>query len=297
VLLCAAYFYGRDGGLPKRLLGALTYQPVSDPRSALDLSGTVALVTGGVRGIGLGITRIFLAAGADVVVCARHEPESLPTVDGRTAAFFQADVRDPDSAFELVDKAVERFGRLDTVINNAGGGPSRPAATASPSFSSKVIDLNLMSALHVAQRGNAVMQEQESGGSIIMIGSVSGWRPSPGAAAYAASKAGLHHLATTLAVEWAPKVRVNTVIAGLIATEQVSDHYGGEAGIAAVSATIPLGRMGTPDDIAGACLFLASPLSSYVSGSQLLVHGGGEWPAYISAVSTAVSAQPSGGTS
>src|SRR6185312_14725639 len=86
----------RERGLPKRLLGALTYQPVSDPRSALDLSGTVALVTGGVRGIGLGITHMFLAAGADVVVCARHEPESLPTVDGRSAVFFPADVRDPE---------------------------------------------------------------------------------------------------------------------------------------------------------------------------------------------------------
>lgn len=289
--------YRRECGLPKRLLGALTYQPVSDPRSALDLSGTVALVTGGVRGIGLGITRMFLASGADVVVCARHEPEALPTVDGRSAVFFTADVRDPEAAADLVAKAVERFGRLDTVVNNAGGGPSRPAATASASFSQKVLDLNLMSALHVAQAGNAVMQAQESGGSIIMIGSVSGWRPSPGAAAYAASKAGLHHLATTLAVEWAPKVRVNTIIAGLIATEQVSDHYGGAAGIAAVSATIPLGRMGTPDDIGGAALFLASPLSSYVSGSQLLVHGGGEWPAYLSAVSTVSPAQPSGGTS
>ena len=268
---------------------------MTDPRSALDLSGTVALVTGGVRGIGLGISRAFLAAGADVVVCARHEPAAPPSAGGRTAAFVQADVRDPESAFALVDAAVQRFGRLDTVVNNAGGGPSRPAATASPSFSQKVLDLNLLSALHVSQRANAVMQEQETGGVITMIGSVSGWRPSPGAAAYAASKAGLTHLATTLAVEWAPKVRVNTIVAGLIATEQAADHYGGEEGIAAVSRTIPLGRMGTPDDIAGSCLFLSSPLASYVSGASLLVHGGGEWPAYLGAVSSVTN--PSGGSS
>jgi NAD(P)-dependent dehydrogenase (short-subunit alcohol dehydrogenase family) len=259
---------------------------VTDPRSALDLSGTVAVVTGGVRGIGLGISRAYLAAGADVVVCARHQPDALPEVDGRSAVFVLADVRDPDAAASVVDAALARFGRVDTVINNAGGGPSRPAAEASASFSEKVLALNLLSALHVAQRANAVMQQQETGGCITMIGSVSGVRPSPGAAAYGAAKAGLANLAGTLAIEWAPKVRVNTVIAGLIATEHAADHYGGEAGLAAVARTVPLGRMGTPDDVAGACLFLSSPLASYVSGSSLLVHGGGEWPSYLSAVTS-----------
>jgi NAD(P)-dependent dehydrogenase (short-subunit alcohol dehydrogenase family) len=115
-----------------------------------------------------------------------------------------------------------------------------------------------------------------------MVGSVSGTRPSPGTAAYGAAKAGLHHLVTSLAIEWAPKVRLNTVVPGLVATESAADHYG-EAGAAAAAATVPLGRMATPDDVANACLFLASPQAAYVSGTYLILHGGGERPAFLSA--------------
>ena len=132
------------------------------------------------------------------------------------------------------------------------------------------------------QGANEVMQGQPEGGSIIMIGSVSGTRPSPGTAAYGAAKAGLHHLVTSLAIEWAPKVRVNTVVPGLVATDSAASHYG-EAGAAAVAATVPLGRMATPDDVADACLFLASPRAAYVSGASLILHGGGEPPAFLSA--------------
>jgi NAD(P)-dependent dehydrogenase (short-subunit alcohol dehydrogenase family) len=135
----------------------------------------------------------------------------------------------------------------------------------------------------VAQSANAVLQEQPAGGSIILVGSVSGTRPSPGTAAYGAAKAGLHHLATSLAVEWAPKVRVNCVVPGLVATESAADHYGGEAGLAAVAGSVPLGRMGSPGDVADACLFLASPLASYLSGAALVLHGGGEPPAFLTA--------------
>jgi NAD(P)-dependent dehydrogenase (short-subunit alcohol dehydrogenase family) len=108
-------------------------------------------------------------------------------------------------------------------------------------------------------------------------------RPSPGSAAYGAAKAGLINLTTSLAVEWAPKVRVNAVTAGLIRTEQAGLFYGDEAGIARVAATVPLGRMGDPADVADACLYLASPLARYVSGSNLVVHGGGERPAFLEA--------------
>jgi NAD(P)-dependent dehydrogenase (short-subunit alcohol dehydrogenase family) len=128
------------------------------------------------------------------------------------------------------------------------------------------------------------MQEQPDGGSIINIGSVSGLRPSPGTAAYGAAKAGLVNLTQTLAVEWAPQVRVNCVSAGLMAKDQFDEHYGGAEGLAAVAATVPLGRFGTPDDVASLCLFLATPgLSGYVTGSNLVVHGGGEWPSYMAA--------------
>ncbi|MGH8985032.1 MAG: SDR family oxidoreductase, partial [Acidimicrobiia bacterium] len=118
---------------------------------------------------------------------------------------------------------------------------------------------------------------------IVNISSVSGTRPTPGTAAYGAAKAGLLNLTQTLAVEWAPKVRVNAVTAGLVRTDQSHLFYGDEEGIAAVGATVPLGRMADPSDIADVCLFLASPLARYVSGESIVVHGGGERPAYLDA--------------
>ena len=251
----------------------------------LDFGGRAVLITGGSRGIGRGIAEAFLAAGADVAVCGRKKPEELPHASGRTAVFVSADVREAGQVEKMVDEVVARLGRLDVLVNNAGGAPFAEAATASPRFSEKVIQLNLTAALHCAQQANRVMQAQDSGGSIINIASVSGVRPSPGTAAYGAAKAGLVNLTGTLAIEWAPKVRLNAISAGLIQTEQAHLHYGDDEGIAAVADTVPLKRLGTPQDVAGACLFFASPLSSYVSGANLVLHGGGETPAFLAAAS------------
>jgi NAD(P)-dependent dehydrogenase (short-subunit alcohol dehydrogenase family) len=264
----------------------------------LDFAGRVAVVTGGAKGIGHGITQAFLAAGADVVVCGRHEVtgDGLPTVtDGagrsRTAVFVTGDVREADQASAVIDAAVERFGRIDTLVNNAGGSPSVDAAVATPRFSTSVVALNLLAALYCAQAANAHMQGQEEGGSIVNITSVSGLRPSPGSSAYGAAKAGLINLTQSLAVEWAPRVRVNSVSAGLVATEAADGYYGGPEGMARVAATVPLGRFGTPADVAGPCLFLASALAGYVTGANLVVHGGGEWPAFLAAAAP----RPDGG--
>jgi NAD(P)-dependent dehydrogenase (short-subunit alcohol dehydrogenase family) len=246
----------------------------------LDFSGRVVLVTGGTKGVGRGIAESFRTAGAVVVVCARHEPEGeLP----ERMDFVAGDVRDPDHAERIVQTIVDRHRRLDVLVNNAGGAPPADSATASPKFSTAIINLNLIAPLVMAQRVNAVMQQQDDGGSIVNIASVSGHRPSPNSAAYGAAKAGLLNLTTTLAVEWAPKVRVNAVTAGLVRTEQAHLYYGDEAGIAAVGATIPLGRMAEPADVGDVCLFLASPLARYVSGADIVVHGGGEKPAYLDA--------------
>jgi NAD(P)-dependent dehydrogenase (short-subunit alcohol dehydrogenase family) len=240
---------------------------------------TTVLVTGGARGVGLGIVQGFLAAGATVVTCGRHEP----TGDLGGARFVRADVRDVSQVDSLVSTVVEEYGGVDVVVNNAGGAPPVEAATASPRLHAKIIELNLVAPLHVSQRANTVMQQQDSGGVIVMVGSVSGTRPSPGTAAYGAAKAGLANLASSLAVEWAPKVRVNTVVVGPVDTELSHLHYGDEDGVAAVGATIPLGRMALPADVAAACLWLASPAASYVSGSTITVHGGGERPAFLAA--------------
>src|SRR6185369_9880914 len=216
-------------------------------------------------------------------ICGRNEPERIPEVGGRRAVFVAADVRDTDQVDRVVQTAVDRFGRLDVLVNNAGGSPPADAASASPRFSAAIIALNLIAPLALAQRANRVMQGQANGGAIINIASVSGTRPSPGTAAYGAAKAGLLNLTQTLAVEWAPKVRVNAITAGLIRTEQAHLHYGDEHGIAAVAATVPLGRLGEPSDVADVCLFLASPLAAYVTGASILVHGGGEKPAFLAA--------------
>jgi NAD(P)-dependent dehydrogenase (short-subunit alcohol dehydrogenase family) len=251
----------------------------------MNFTGQVVVVTGGARGVGRGISEAFLSAGADVAICGRREPDpdELPEAGGRRAVFFSADVRDAEQAASVVTRTVERFGRVDVLVNNAGGSPAVPAAEASPRFVSQVVALNLLAPMYCAQAAHAVMQGA-GGGSIINIGSVSGLRPSPGSAAYGAAKAGLINLTRTLAVEWAPQVRVNCVVAGMIATEAAEDHYGGVAGLTAVAATVPLGRMGTAGDVAGACLFLASPLASYVSGAALEVHGGGEEPGFLVAL-------------
>jgi NAD(P)-dependent dehydrogenase (short-subunit alcohol dehydrogenase family) len=252
----------------------------------IDLSGRVALVTGGVRGVGAGITRCLLQAGAEVVTCARREPEELPSAAGRSAHFRSVDVREVEQAQQLVTSVASHFGGLDVLVNNAGGAPYAAAATASPRFHARVMDLNLLAPLVLSQAANAVMQQQNSGGSIIMISSVSSLRPSPNTAAYGAAKAGLNSLAASLAVEWAPLVRVNSLALGMVLTELAAQNYGGEAGLASVAATVPLGRLAGPEDIGALCAFLASPLAGYISGAVIPVHGGGEEPAYRTALAS-----------
>ncbi|MEV4145566.1 SDR family oxidoreductase [Amycolatopsis sp. NPDC049691] len=242
----------------------------------LGLSGAVVLVTGGVRGVGRGITDVFLAHGAHVVTCARREAAT-------EAEFHVCDVRDETQVEALVERIVEKHGRLDVVVNNAGGAPFAPAATASPRLHDKVVQLNLLAPLLVSQHANAVMQRQDGGGSIVMVSSVSGTRASPGTAAYGAAKAGLDSLTASLAVEWAPKVRVNALDVGMVRTEQAHLHYGSEAAVEAVGKTVPLGRLAEPAEVGACAAFLASGLASYVSGATLLVHGGGEVPAFLAA--------------
>ncbi|MFG2040605.1 SDR family oxidoreductase [Dactylosporangium sp. NPDC048998] len=235
-----------------------------------------ALVTGGTRGIGRAIAARLAGAGYRVLVCGRRDPGDLPA----GVTFQRADVRDPEEAAGLVRAAVAAFGRLDLVVNNAGGSPPAPAATASPNLVTAVVRLNLLAPFFVAQAANAVMQDQPGGGLIVNIGSVSALRPAPGTAAYAAAKGGLEVLTRALALEWAPKVRVNTVTAGPVRTEDNAAHYGDEAAVAAVAATVPLGRLATPEDIADAVLLLASPLAAYLTGASLVVDGGGQLPRY-----------------
>ena len=255
---------------------------------SLDLDGRVVLVTGGTRGVGLGITQTFVYAGAVVVTCARSEAAA---VDG-SAGHAACDVRDPDAVSALVDGVVQSHGRLDVLVNNAGGTPYALAADASPRFHAKVVELNLLAPLLVSQAANAVMQRQRDGGAIVMVSSVSATRPSPGTAAYGAAKAGVDSLVRSLAVEWAPKVRVNAIDVGLVRTEQSDLHYGGDEGVAAVERTVPLGRLAEPRDVGNVAAFLASPLAGYVSGATVAAHGGGEPPPFLAAAQSTPERNP-----
>ncbi|MFI6326011.1 SDR family NAD(P)-dependent oxidoreductase [Nonomuraea sp. NPDC050556] len=185
----------------------------------------------------------------------------------RNVRFVQADVRDPDD----IERLIAGLPRLDVLVNNAGGAPYAPISETSPRLHARIIELNLTAPLLLSQAAYPLLAS--STGAIVMIGSSSGVRPSPGTSAYGAAKAGLHHLSACLAAEWAPHVRVNTVVVGLARTEAAASHYAPGA-----DATIPAGRMALPSDVAEACLWLAGP--SYVTGAQVLVHGGGETPAW-----------------
>ena len=249
--------------------------PLAGEAIRLGLNGRVVLVTGGVRGVGAGISSVFAQQGATVVTCARRAVEGLPH------EFHSCDVRDEEAVKALIDSIVERHGRLDVVVNNAGGSPYVLTAESSPKFNRKIIELNLIGALLVSQYANEKMQDQPDGGSIVNICSLSGRRPSPGTGAYGAAKAGLESLTQTLAVEWGPKVRVNACVVGMVETEQADLFYGDAESIAAISKNVPLGRMAQPEDVGWAAAFLASGAASYISGASLEVHGGGEPPHYL----------------
>ncbi|MFJ2742210.1 SDR family oxidoreductase [Streptomyces sp. NPDC087440] len=247
----------------------------------MELDGRVAVVTGGTRGVGAGIARALLEAGAQVVVCARRPPDEVVQAGGRKAEFRPVDLRSVDAVEEFFAGVVTTYGRLDVLVNNAGGGPYRLLEEGGAQRHAKVVELNLIAPMNASLA--AYPHLRAARGSIVMIGSVSATRPSPGTAAYGAAKAGLDNLARSMAVEWAPEVRVNTLVLGMVRTELAHLHYGDEEGLAAVARTIPAGRMAEPADIGNAAVFLASSQAAYVNGASLLVHGGGERPAFLDA--------------
>lgn len=180
-------------------------------------------------------------------VCGRSAPDTPPSAGGRTAAFVAADLRDIEQVDAMLATIRAAAGGLDVLVNNAGGSPFALAADASPRFTESIVRLNLIAPLQLAQRVNAIMQPQPEGGVMLFIASVSASRPSPGTAAYGAAKAGLVNAVTSLAVEWAPRVRVCAISPSLVQTESATEgHYGDDAALDAIRATIPAGRLATP---------------------------------------------------
>jgi NAD(P)-dependent dehydrogenase (short-subunit alcohol dehydrogenase family) len=241
------------------------------------LDGKVALVTGASSGLGVAIAQGLAEAGADVVLGARRldrleETKALVESAGRKAIAVQTDVTDPDQCTAMVAAAVEAFGKVNVLVNNAGFGWAAPATRETPEQFRKVIDINLNGQYWMAQAfGRAVTE----GGSIINISSVLGLRP--GAipqAGYAASKAGLIGLTRDLASQWTGRkgIRCNAIAPGYFPTEMTDEMDSSEAEM--VKLVTPAGRLGEPYEVADAVVFLASEASSYITGITLPVDGG-----------------------
>lgn len=240
----------------------------------------IALVTGGTRGLGAGVAQWLAKAGWKVVITARKAPEE-GTEFHPNIEFLPCNVRNVDAVGELVSGISARHGRLDLLVNNAGGAPEVASADASPRLNDAIIGLNLIAPLNLCQAFYPLLAAAPGGGSIINIASLSGIRPSPRTTAYGAAKSGLLGVTRSLAMEWAPQVRVNALIVGLAETEASLDHYGGAEGVSRVAASVPMGRMARGDDLAAVIGFLASPEAAYLTGAEIAVHGGGERPAFL----------------
>lgn len=240
----------------------------------IDLSGKSALVTGGSRGIGLAIAKAFVDAGGRVLLTARkkEELEQATAELGSAATYVAGKADDPDHIREAVERCVEQFGSLDVLVNNAATNPQfGPLMDADRGAISKILSVNLEAVIWWCQDAwRASMKER--GGVIINVASVGGLSAEPFLGAYNVSKAGLIHLTKQLAMELAPKVRVNALAPGLVKTRFSRVLY--ERNEEFVASRTPLKRLGIPEDVAAAAVFLASDLASWVTGEVFVVDGG-----------------------
>jgi NAD(P)-dependent dehydrogenase (short-subunit alcohol dehydrogenase family) len=245
------------------------------------IEGRVAAVTGSGQGIGRGIAVGLAEAGADLVLNARRVDDLEQTADlvratGRRAVFVPGDVRDDGLCDRIAGVAIETFGRLDIWVNNVGGSDAKTLRTLVDTPDDvwrSQLELNLTSAFLGSK---AAAQRMSEGGCIINISSGAGMRPSPLTGPYAAAKAGLLNLTITMAAELAERrIRVNAVSPGQVPTEAFHEVLGmTDDDLARLAEATPLGRLGTPEDIAGAVLYLASDAGSWVTGQNILVAGG-----------------------
>jgi NAD(P)-dependent dehydrogenase (short-subunit alcohol dehydrogenase family) len=250
----------------------------------LDLSGRVAIVTGAGRGLGLATATALAGAGAAVVIAERDEATGPAAAEalqagGATAEWLAADVRDATSVDGVIAATLERFRRIDILVNNAGGTFVAPALEIREKGFNAVLGLNLGSTWLCSQAAAKAMVAAGRGGAIVNVASINAFVGSQGTAAYGTAKAAIAGLTRALAVEWGEYgIRVNAVAPGVIATEgaalMAERHEAAGTRSRSMERPIPLGRRGYPEEIGCAIAFLASDLSSYVTGQTLIVDGG-----------------------
>jgi 7-alpha-hydroxysteroid dehydrogenase len=247
------------------------------------LTDRVAIVTGAGKGIGRGIALAFAEAGADVVCAARTQGDIDAVADavrarGRRALAVRTDVMRTEDLEALVRGTLEEFGRVDVLVNNAGGTLPRAALQTSERFFEAALRFNVTSAFLLSRLVVPKMVETAGGGAIVNISSRSSDMVQTSFVAYGAAKAALNMLTRNLAAEIAPKVRVNAISVGGVATDALAVVLTNDALRAQFEANTPMGRPGTVEDIAACALYLASPASGWVTGKIFQVDGGTEWP-------------------
>lgn len=240
------------------------------------LTGKTAIVTGASRGIGLAIARRLVAEGATVVITARKNDllkQAVESLGGSDVALGVAGRADDNAhQAEVVRHAIERFGSLDCLVNNTGINPTYgPILELDKEAARKVVDVNCLAALDWMRQAYEQWMRQH-GGSVVNVTSVAGMRPAPGIGFYGASKAMLNYLTQELAIELAPRIRVNAVAPAVVKTQFAGALYDGKE--AEVAAAYPMGRLGLPEDISGAVAHLLSDDAGWMTGQTLVVDGG-----------------------
>ncbi|MEW5808734.1 MAG: glucose 1-dehydrogenase [Actinomycetota bacterium] len=255
------------------------------------LTDSVAIVTGAGQGIGRGIAIGLAQAGADVVCSARTQADLDSTVAeiekyGRRGVAVRGDVLDPDDRERMVAAAVERFGRLDVLVNNVGGSPPVLAKDMSAEYLAEAFQINAIQSFALMKLAMPVMLKSVGRGSIVNISSRASQMVVPHYTAYCAGKAALNHLTRVVAKEWAPRIRINAIAVGGVKTEAVKIFVADPEVEKLFADGTPLKRMGEVEDIAAAALFLASDASSWVTGKVFEIDGGVYAPAMEMPVET-----------
>ncbi len=248
------------------------------------LDEKVGIVTGAGKGIGRATALALAEAGADVVVAARTEADIEDVAGqiramGRRALVVPTDVMDDDALDRLVDTTVAEMGHLDLLVNNAGGTPPRAAVDTSRRFMEKALSFNAISPFLLSVRAAQAMVDTVGSGAILNVSSRSSQQIVPGFTAYGTAKLALNKITVSLAAEWAPRVRVNALSVGAVATQALEVVMLDEGMRRTLEEGTPMGRPGEPEDIAAAALFLLSPAARWVTGKVLEVDGGNETPA------------------